>query len=58
MIGTQRARSGWEEFREFIRQFTPEKMATVCGVDREVIRKAARTLCDQRNRRCAFTASA
>ena len=34
--------SGWDEFREFIRGFAPEKMATVCDVDPKLIREAAR----------------
>ena len=34
--------SGWEEFRAFIRTFTPEKMATTCDVDPKLIREAAR----------------
>ena len=34
--------SGWDEFREFVREFAPEKMATVCNVDPKLIREAAR----------------
>jgi formate dehydrogenase major subunit len=34
--------SGWDEFREFIREFAPEKMATVCDVDPKLLRQAAR----------------
>jgi len=32
----------WDEFREFIRAFSPEQVASVCGVDPEMIRRAAR----------------
>jgi formate dehydrogenase major subunit len=32
----------WEEFRTFIKDFVPEKVASVCGVEAEAIRKAAR----------------
>jgi formate dehydrogenase major subunit len=34
--------SGWDEFREFIRGFAPEEMATICDVDPKLIREAAR----------------
>jgi formate dehydrogenase major subunit len=34
--------SGWDEFREFIRGFAPEKMAAVCNIDPQLIREAAR----------------
>jgi formate dehydrogenase major subunit len=34
--------AGWDEFREFIRDFTPERMAEICGVDAPLIREAAR----------------
>jgi formate dehydrogenase major subunit len=34
--------SGWNEFREFIRAFAPEKVAAVCNVDAKLIRGAAR----------------
>ena len=34
--------SGWDEFREFIRGFAPEKIAAVCDVDPKLIREAAR----------------
>jgi formate dehydrogenase major subunit len=30
------------EFRDFVRDFTPDKAAEICGVDAELIRKAAR----------------
>jgi formate dehydrogenase major subunit len=33
---------GWDEFREFIRGFAPEKMAAVCNIDPQLIREAAR----------------
>ena len=32
----------WEQFCEFIREFTPEKVATICGVEPDLIRQAAR----------------
>jgi formate dehydrogenase major subunit len=32
----------WDEFRDFIRQFTPEKVAGICGVEASLIRQAAR----------------
>ena len=32
----------WPEFRDFIRQWTPERAEAICGVDAELIRKAAR----------------
>jgi formate dehydrogenase major subunit len=41
--------SEWDEFREFIRAFAPEQVASVCGVDPEMIRLAAR--------RCVFMGS-
>lgn len=31
------------EFSEFIRQYTPEKVAAICGIEAEAIRRAART---------------
>jgi formate dehydrogenase major subunit len=34
--------SDWDEFQKFIRTFTPEKVAGVCGVDAKLIREAAR----------------
>lgn len=34
--------SGWDEFRQFIRAFAPEKMTSVCDVDPKLIREAAR----------------
>jgi formate dehydrogenase major subunit len=34
--------SDWDEFQKFIRTFTPEKAAGVCGVDAKLIREAAR----------------
>jgi formate dehydrogenase major subunit len=34
--------SEWEEFQRFIRRFTPEKVAQLCGVDAGLIRQAAR----------------
>lgn len=36
--------SEFEEFREFIREWTPERAASVCGVNAEEIRSAARAL--------------
>jgi ferredoxin-nitrate reductase len=33
--------SGWPELREMLRQYAPEKMAHVCGLDAEAIREAA-----------------
>lgn len=32
----------WDEFCEFIQAFTPEKAATICGVEADLIRQAAR----------------
>ncbi|MFY9611477.1 MAG: formate dehydrogenase subunit alpha [Blastocatellia bacterium] len=32
----------WEEFRDFIRQWTPERAEAISGVEAELIRKAAR----------------
>jgi formate dehydrogenase major subunit len=34
--------SEWDQFEKFIRAFTPEKVAAVCGVDANLIREAAR----------------
>jgi formate dehydrogenase major subunit len=34
--------SGWDEFRQFIRTFAPEKVASVSDVDPKLIREAAR----------------
>jgi formate dehydrogenase major subunit len=34
--------SEWDQFQNFIRSFSPEKMAEICGVDAELIRQAAR----------------
>jgi formate dehydrogenase major subunit len=34
--------AGWDEFRDFIRAWTPERAAAECGVDPETVRKAAR----------------
>ena len=32
----------WDEFCEFIKEFTPEKVAAICGVEADLIRQAAR----------------
>jgi formate dehydrogenase major subunit len=32
----------WDEFCEFVKQWTPESVAAVCGVDAKLIREAAR----------------
>lgn len=32
----------WDEFCEFIKEFTPEKAASICGVEADLIRQAAR----------------
>lgn len=32
----------WDEFCEFIKAFTPEKAASICGVEADLIRQAAR----------------
>jgi formate dehydrogenase major subunit len=32
----------WQAFRDFIRQWTPERAEAICGVEAELIRKAAR----------------
>ena len=34
--------SEWEEFRLFIREWTPERAAPICGVEADLIRQAAR----------------
>ncbi len=34
--------SGWPQFEEFIKQWTPEHTAVLCGVDANLIRQAAR----------------
>ena len=34
--------SGWDEFREFIQMFAPEKTATISDIDPKLIREAAR----------------
>jgi formate dehydrogenase major subunit len=34
--------SGWDEFREFIQAFGPEKVTAICGVEPKLIREAAR----------------
>jgi formate dehydrogenase major subunit len=34
--------AGWDEFREFVRQYAPEKTASICGVEPSAIRQAAR----------------
>lgn len=34
--------AGWDAFREFIRQYAPEKTASICGVEPSAIRQAAR----------------
>jgi len=34
--------SGWDEYREFTHNYTPEKVAAICDVTPEVIRRAAR----------------
>lgn len=34
--------SGWEDFQRFIKSFSPEAVADVCGIDPSLIRKAAR----------------
>jgi formate dehydrogenase major subunit len=33
---------GWDEFREFIKQFPPETVEAICGVKADLIRQAAR----------------
>lgn len=32
----------WEQFCEFIKEFTPENVANICGVEADLIRRAAR----------------
>ncbi len=34
--------SGWDAFKGFIRDFSPERVAGICGVDPDLIRRAAR----------------
>jgi formate dehydrogenase major subunit len=34
--------SGWEEYRSFLRDWGPESVAPICGVEPEAIRRAAR----------------
>jgi formate dehydrogenase major subunit len=40
-FGAERVAEG-EQFSEFIKEFTPEKVATICGVEADLIRQAAR----------------
>jgi formate dehydrogenase major subunit len=42
---------GFEALKEKIRDFTPEAMAPVCGIDAETLREVARTLRHQRSAR-------
>jgi formate dehydrogenase major subunit len=44
--------SGWDEFRKFIRDFGPEKIATVCDVDPKLIRDAARLYANTKPAMC------
>jgi formate dehydrogenase major subunit len=44
--------SDWEEFREFIKQWPPERAASVCGVEAGLIRKAARAYATERPAMC------
>ena len=42
----------WEEFREFIRTWTPERAADLCGVDEARIREAARLYASSKPAMC------
>jgi len=44
--------SGWDEFQQFIRGFTPEKMAEFCGVDARLVRQAARLYAESKPAMC------
>jgi formate dehydrogenase major subunit len=44
--------SEWEEFREFIRAWSPEAVATICGVEADQIRRAARLYATSRPSMC------
>lgn len=39
--------SGWEAYRDFIRGWTPERAAVLCGVEADLIRQAARMYATQ-----------
>jgi len=34
--------AGWEDYRRFIQEWTPESVASICGVEADLIRRAAR----------------
>ena len=42
----------FDEFRQFVRDFAPEKVADLCGVDVELIRKAARLYAKEKPSMC------
>ena len=42
----------FEEFRRHVRDYTPEKVADICGVDADLIRLAARTYATQKPSMC------
>lgn len=44
--------SEWEEFREFIKQWSPERVASICGVEAGLIRKAARAYAMEKPAMC------
>jgi formate dehydrogenase major subunit len=42
----------WDEFREFIKQFSPESVESVCGIEAPLIRKAARLYANSKPSMC------
>jgi formate dehydrogenase major subunit len=44
--------SEWDEFSEFIKQFPPEQVETICGVKANLIRQAARLYADSKPSMC------
>jgi formate dehydrogenase major subunit len=44
--------SEWEEFREFIKQWSPERVASICGVEAGLIRKAVRAYAMEKPAMC------
>ena len=44
--------SGWEEFQEFIRSWTPERVSGICDIDPGLLRRAARLYATSRPSMC------
>lgn len=42
----------WDDFRKFIRTFSPERVESICGVNAELIRKAARIYAGKKPSMC------